>query len=85
MLSATDSFHNIRSNLVFSVETRDVMSLPAPALFDSFARNGYMIMPDDITPYRNNLASAEEEPQEWDAQVSPPPHFDLGPDGYYGW
>ena len=42
-------------------------------------------MPDDIIAYRNTQAVAQEEPQEWDAQVLPPQHFDMGPDGYYGW
>ena len=50
---------------------RDIIPLLAPALFDPIARNGYRIMPDDITAYRNNLAAAEEEPQGWDAQVPP--------------
>jgi hypothetical protein len=27
--------HNIRYNLVFSEDTRDIIPLPAPALFDS--------------------------------------------------
>ena len=44
-----------------------------------------MIMPDDIIAYQNKLAAAEEEPHEWDAQVPAPHHFDMGPDGYYGW
>ena len=38
-------------NLVYSVETRDVIPLPAPALFDSAARGGYRIMPADIIAY----------------------------------
>ena len=63
---AADSFHNIRYNLVFSVETRNVIPFPTPALFDSFARNGYRVMPEDIVAYRNNQAVVEEEPQEWD-------------------
>ena len=28
---------------------------------------------------------AEEEPQEWDAQVPAPQHFNMGPHGYYEW
>ena len=84
-LDVTDSPRDIHYNVVFSKETCDVIPLPAPALFDPIARNGYRIMPDDIVAYRNNLAAAEEEPQGWDAQVPPPPHYDLGPDGYYGW
>ena len=49
-------------NLVFSVRTRDIIPLPAPALFDPIARGGYRIMPEDIDAYRNNLAAAQEEP-----------------------
>jgi hypothetical protein len=41
--------HHIRYNLVFSEDSRDIIPLPAPALFDSHARNGYTIMPADIT------------------------------------
>ena len=41
---------------------------------------GYKIMRDDIIAYRN-----AQEPQEWDAQVPPPQHFEMGPDGYYEW
>ena len=40
-------------NLVFSEITRDVILLPAPALFDSISRGGYRIMPEDIIAYRN--------------------------------
>src|SRR3990170_3613803 len=39
---------HIPYNLVFSENTRDIIPLPAPALFDSIARRGYMIMLDDI-------------------------------------
>ena len=46
-------------NLVFCVETRDVIPLPAPALFDSVARGGYRIMPADILAYWNAQAAAE--------------------------
>ena len=66
-LDVTDSPREILYNLVFRKETRDVIPLPAPALFDSITRNGYMIMPHDIIAYRSNLAAAEEEPQGWDA------------------
>ena len=38
-------------NLVYSVRTRDVIPLPAPALFDSVARGGYRIMRADIIAY----------------------------------
>jgi hypothetical protein len=65
-------------NLVFSERTRDIISLPAPSLFDSHARNGYTIMPADITAYMNEV-------QQWDAQVPPPQYYPPGPDGYYGW
>ena len=84
-LDITEPPRDIHYNLVFSEETHDIISLPAPALFDPIARNGYRIMPDDIVAYRNNLAAAEEEPQGWDAQVPPLPHYGMGPDGYYGW
>ena len=64
--------------------TRDIISLPAPALFDSIARGGYRIMPEDSIAYRNNQAAAKEEPQEWDAQVPAPQHLEMvGPDVYY--
>ena len=56
-------------NLVFSILTRDVIPLPAPGLFDPIARGGYRIMPKDIVAYRNNLAAAQAEPQQWDPQV----------------
>ena len=49
-------------NLVLSVKTRDIIPLHAPALFDHVARGGYMIMPEDIVAYRNNLAAAQAEP-----------------------
>ena len=39
-----DSFHNIRYNLVFSEDIRDIIPLPAPALFDSIARHRYRVM-----------------------------------------
>jgi hypothetical protein len=54
-------------------------------LFDSHARNGYTIMPADITAYRNELAVAENKVQQWDPQVPPPQYYPLGPDRYYGW
>ena len=38
-------------NLVYSVETCDVIPLPAPALFDSAASGEYRIMPADIIAY----------------------------------
>jgi len=50
-------------NLVFSENTRDIIPLPAHALFDSIARGGYMIMPVDIVAYWNNQVAVEEEPQ----------------------
>ena len=42
---------DIPYNLVFSEKTHDIIPLPAPALFDYVARNGYMIMPQDIVAY----------------------------------
>jgi hypothetical protein len=67
-----DCLHNIRYNLVFSVTSHDIIPLHAPTLFDSIARGGYRIMPEDIITYRN-------------AQVPGPQHFEMGPDGYYEW
>ena len=49
----------IPCSLVFSVETRDIIPLPAPALFDYVARGGYRIMPAYITAYRNAQAAEE--------------------------
>ena len=72
-------------NLVFSETTRDVIPLPAPALFDPISMGRYMIMFEDIVAYRNNLAAAQEEPQQWDPQVPSPQHFNMGPDGYFEW
>ena len=71
-------------NLVFSVRTHDVIPLPAPALFDSVARGGYRITPEDIIAYRNAQAAAEaaqEEPQQWDAWMTAPQH-PYYPPGY---
>ena len=63
-------------NLVYNIDTRDVIPLPAPALFDSVARGGYKIMPADIIAYRNAQAAAEaeEEPQQWDEWMPAPQH-----------
>jgi hypothetical protein len=72
-------------NLVFSVRTRDIIPLSAPALFDPITRGGYRIMPEDIVAYRNNLAAAQVEPQEWDPQVPAPQHFNIGPQGFFDW
>ena len=55
----------VPSNLVFSENTRDIIPLHAPALFDFIARGGYRIMPADIIAYWNNQDVAEEEPQQW--------------------
>ena len=52
-------------NLVFSVKTRDIIPLPAPALVDSASRGGFSIMPVDIITYRKAQAAeeaAQEEP-----------------------
>ena len=67
-------------NLVFSVRTRDIIPLPAPALFDPVARGGYRIMPADIIAYRDKQATAEEEPQQLDPWVPAPQHPDYYPD-----
>ena len=72
-------------NLVFSVDTQDTITLPAPTLFYPISRGGYRIMPEDIVAYRNNLAAAQEEPQQWDPQVPAPQHFNMGPDGFFEW
>ena len=80
-----DSVNHIPYNLVFIEDTHDIIPLPAPALFDSIARGGYRMMPEDIIAYRNNQAVAEGEPQEWDTQVPTPKHFEMGLDGYYEW
>ena len=68
-------------NLVFSENTRDIIPLHAPALFDPIARGGYRIMPANIIAYRNNQAAAEEEPQQWDLPAPQP--FDMGPHGFF--
>ena len=64
-------------NLVFSIQTRNIIPLPAPALFDSVARGGYRIMPTDIIAYRNAQAAAEaeEEPQQWDEWMPAPQYL----------
>src|SRR6266566_3771641 len=84
-LDAPEPPHHIRYNLIFSEDTRDIISLPAPALFDSHARNGYTVMPPDIVAYRNALVAAEDGAQDWDARVPLPQYFHMGPDGYYEW
>ena len=66
-------------NLVFSVKTRDIIPLLAPALFDLVARGGYRIMHADTIAYRNNQATAEEEPQQWDLWMPAPQHPDYYP------
>ena len=66
-------------NQVFHVNTHDIITLPAPALFDPIAMGGYRIMPAGIMAYRNNQA-AEEEPQKWDQWMPAPQH----PDYYLG-
>lgn len=83
-IDAADSFNNIRYNLVCCEVTRDIIPLPAPALFDTHARNRYTVLPEAIIAYRNAQTIEDEEPQEWYAQVPPPQHFKMGPDGYYG-
>ena len=78
-LDNTEPLNPLRYNLVFSEKTCEIIPLYASTLFDSDARNGYTVLPADIVSYRN------AEAQEWDDQVSPPQHFYMGPDGYYGW
>ena len=84
-IGAPEPPHHIHYNLVFSEDTRDVIPLHAPALFDFHSRNGYTVMPMDIVAYLNVLAAVEHEARDWDAQVPPPQQFYMGPDGYYGW
>jgi hypothetical protein len=72
-------------NLVFSEETRKVIALPAPALFDVNARNGYTITPEEITAYEGTLAAVASEAQPWDARVPQPRQFLPGPEGFYEW
>ena len=50
---------SIPYNLVYNIDTRDVIPLPAPALFDSVARGRYRIMPADILAYWNAHTGAE--------------------------
>ena len=59
-------------NLVFSVDTRDIIPFPAAALFDPIARGGNRIMPEDIVANRNNQTTAQEEPHQWDPHVPAP-------------
>ena len=71
--------------MVFSVNTRDIIPLPAPSLFVPIAKGGYRIMHEDIVTYRNNLAAAQAEPQQWNPQVPVPQHFNIGPHGFFEW
>lgn len=68
-------------NLVFIMDARDIIPLPAPALFDPVARGGYRIMPADIIAYQNDQAATEEEPQQWDPWMPAPQYPDYYP-GY---
>ena len=64
--AAMEHHHFLARDYPNSVKNRDIIPLPAPALFDSAARGGYRIMPADIIAYRNAQAAAEaaqEEPQ----------------------
>ena len=79
-----------RYNLVFSQVSREIITLPAPALFDRQARGRYFIMPDDITDYKNGLEMAhDEEVHPWEAQVPQPGPYDYhylsGPTGFDPW
>ncbi|KAE8809498.1 hypothetical protein D1007_13918 [Hordeum vulgare] len=51
---------------------------------DAATRYGYTVRPEDIIAYQNELAAAEAEAQEWDAQVPQEKYF-PGCDGYYQW
>jgi hypothetical protein len=82
-LAENDTTCEVPYNIVFSKDTRDIIPLPAPALFDPIARGGYRIMPKDIIAFQN--PHVEEEPQEWDAYVPALPHSEMEPDGYHGW
>ena len=65
-----------------NVDTRDVIPMPAPALFDSVARGGYQIMPAVILAYSNAQAAAEaaQAPPQWDEWMPAPqgPHYPPG-------
>ena len=52
--------HHIRYKLVFSKDSHDTISLPAPTSFDSHAGNGYTITPLDTTVYQSTLAATED-------------------------
>jgi hypothetical protein len=84
-LSDSDDSGRIQYNLVYNEDTMDIIPLPAPALFDVHARNGYTVMPEDIVTYRAAMAAAAQGPQGWDAQIPPPEEFPPGPDGFFGW
>ena len=70
-------------NLVYSIDTRDVIPLPAPALFDSVARGRYRIMHADILAYWNAQAAVEvaQAPPQWDEWM-PAPQDPYYPPGY---
>ena len=76
-------YPSLSVNMVYSVDTRDVIPLPAHALFDSVARGGYRIMPADILSYWNAHAVAEvaQAPQQWDVW-KPAPQDPYYPPGY---
>ena len=67
-----------RYNLVFIQATREIITLPAPTLFDVHARGKYIIMPENVINYKNALAAAEEI-HPWDAQVPQPTQYVSGP------
>jgi hypothetical protein len=82
-LAEDDTTCEVPYNIVFSENTHDIIPLPAPALNNPIAREGYRIMPEDIIAYRN--PPVEEESQEWDAYMPAPSYPEMGLDGYHGW
>jgi hypothetical protein len=78
--------NDYRYNLVFSQTTHEIITLPAPALFDIQARGRYFIIPDDITNYNNMLAAAhDEEIHPREAQVPQQDQYIPGPVGFFQW
>ena len=74
-IDAPEPPHHIRYNLIFSEDTREIISLLAPSLFDSHVRHGYsIILPPDIISYKNELAAVENDVQPWDTGVPQPIH-----------
>jgi hypothetical protein len=57
-----DGPRRFRYNLVFSQGTREIITLPAPALFDLY-RGKYTIMPEDIYAYWGLTPPQAPEPE----------------------